>query len=103
MNNRRQTTKATPASGSRKPRSPRTPALSNPANQMTAKERLFSAVGGQERFSHLKTVYKNARPKRGRWGPCILTADEVFRRNAKEDGFSEEGIALFIENVDLDG
>jgi len=44
-------------------------------------------------------VYQQARPQRSRWGPCILTADEVFRQKAKDDGFSDEQIEMFIEHV----
>lgn len=68
---------------------------------MKTDKSLVAALGGPERFTRLKTVYENAKPKRGRWGPGILTADEVFRRSAAEDGFSEEAIALFIDYVEL--
>lgn len=65
------------------------------------KERLCAVLGGEQGLSRMKAVYKSARAKRGRWGPCILTADEVFRSKAREDGFSDEAIALFIEQSDL--
>jgi hypothetical protein len=68
---------------------------------MTEKQLLLAELGGQERLARLKAVYQNARPRRGRWGPCILTADEVFRQKAKEDGFSDEGIAMFLDHVNL--
>ena len=68
---------------------------------MKATESLLTALGGQERFARLKAVYNKAKPRRGRWGSRILTADEVFRQQAKEDGFSDEGIAMFIEYVNL--
>ncbi len=58
---------------------------------------LIAALGGKERFARLEAAYKRARPQRGRWGPGILTADEVFWQNAKDDGFSDEGIAMFVD------
>jgi hypothetical protein len=58
---------------------------------------LIAALGGRERFARLEAAYKSARPRRGRWGPGILTADEIFREKAKDDGFSDEGIAMFID------
>jgi len=67
----------------------------------TTTRQLCSELGGQARFDRLKAAYEKARPRRGRWGPCILTADEVFRQNAKEDGFSDEDIDMFIEHVGL--
>ncbi|MBN1491510.1 MAG: hypothetical protein JXA69_16480 [Phycisphaerae bacterium] len=68
---------------------------------MTRKQALIAALRGQERFARLQAVYESARPRRGRWGPGILTADEVFRHKAKDDGFSDEAIAMFIDNIDL--
>ena len=68
---------------------------------MTTTQALIAALGGQERFARLEAAYKSARSRRGRWGPGILTADEVFRQNAKDDGFSDEEIAMFIDRVDL--
>jgi len=65
------------------------------------KQRLLAVLGGEQQFSRLTMTYKKARSKRARWGPCILTADEVFRRNARENGFSDEAISLFIETLDL--
>ena len=67
----------------------------------TTTRRLCSELGGQARFDRLKAAYKSARPKRGRGGPCILTADEVFREKAREDGFSEEDVNMFIQHVGL--
>jgi hypothetical protein len=63
-------------------------------------ELLCAGLGGQARLAHLMAAYEKARPRRGRLRPGILTADEVFRETAKEDGFSEEDITLFIEHVD---
>ena len=68
---------------------------------MTARQLLFAGLGGQERFARLKALHMNARPGRGRWGPYILTADEVFRQSAKDDGFSDEAVAMFIDYVGL--
>jgi hypothetical protein len=60
---------------------------------------LVAELGGPERFARLECVYKKARPRRGRWGPGILTADEVFRQTAKAEGFTDEGITMFIDLV----
>ncbi len=68
---------------------------------MTAKQALIAALGDQERFARLEAAYKSARPRRGRWGPGILTADEVFWQNAKDDGFSDKEVAMFIDRLDL--
>lgn len=60
---------------------------------------LLTLLGGQDRFAQLEKAYNKARPRRGRWGPGILTAEEVFRQQAREDGFSDEDIANFIEHA----
>ena len=67
---------------------------------MTTTQALIAALGGQERFARLEAAYKSARPRRARWGVGILTADEVFRQTAKDDGFSEQGIVMFIDYID---
>jgi len=46
-------------------------------------------------------MYEKAKPQRGRYGPCILTADEVFRQKARDDGFTEEEVTTFIEHLVL--
>ncbi|HOQ87353.1 MAG TPA: hypothetical protein PLQ89_16690 [Phycisphaerae bacterium] len=61
----------------------------------------FAGHEGKARFSQLQMMYKKAKPQRGRWGPCILTADEVFRQKARDDGFTDEEVALFIEQMEL--
>jgi hypothetical protein len=61
----------------------------------------FAGREGKNRYSQLQTMYDKAKPQRGRWGPCILTADEVFRQKAREDGFTDEEVAVFIEQLDL--
>jgi hypothetical protein len=68
---------------------------------MSTTQFLFTSLGGRHRFYRLRAVYKKAKPHRGRWGPCILTADEVFRQRAKDDGFSDGEIAMFIDHADL--
>ncbi len=67
----------------------------------TTTQRLCTELGGAARLAQLRAAYQTARPKRSRWGPGILTADEVFRQKAKEDGFTEEDITIFIEHASL--
>lgn len=67
----------------------------------TTAQLLLSELGGPARFAKLQETYKRARPRRSRWGACILTADEVFRQTASEDGFSDASITMFIDNFDL--
>ena len=68
---------------------------------MITTQTLIEALGGRERFVRLEAVYRSARPRRGRWGIGILTADEVFRENARDDGFSDRQVAMFIDHLDL--
>ncbi len=62
---------------------------------------LLAALGGAERLARLKMLYDKARPRRSRWGPGVLTTEEVFRDNARKDGYSDEGMAMFIDQLDL--
>jgi hypothetical protein len=68
---------------------------------MSRSHLLYASLGGRHRFYQLRTAYQEARPRRSRWGPSILTADEVFRQKARDDGFSDEQIAMFVEHIDL--
>jgi hypothetical protein len=68
---------------------------------MITTEVLIAAFGGRDRLARLEAVYKKARPRRGRWGAGFLTADEVFREEAKDNGFSDEEMALYIDHVSV--
>lgn len=69
--------------------------------EMRATKRLLVSLGGVERLARLRMLYDQARPRRSRWTPGILTAEEVFRDNARKDGYSDEGIVMFIDQLDL--
>ncbi len=62
---------------------------------------MFAEMGGRHRFYRLGTVYKKARPHKSGVGLRFLTADEVFLQRARENGFSDEQINMFIDHVDL--
>lgn len=68
---------------------------------MLTRALLFAGLGGRHKFYRLRTAYKKARPQRDRTGFHILTADEVFRKRAKDSGFSDEQINMFIDCIDL--
>lgn len=62
---------------------------------------LLSALGSADRLARLKVLYDKARPRRSRGAPGILTTEEVFRENARRDGYADEEIAMFIDGLDL--
>lgn len=62
---------------------------------------LLTSVGGAERLAQLNSLYARARPRQSRWGPGFLTAEEVFRDKARKDGYCDEGVAMFIDQLDL--
>jgi hypothetical protein len=68
---------------------------------MLTRQRLFAELGGRHRFYQLRTAYKKARPHKSLLGPRFLTADEVFLQRARENGFSDEQINMFIDHVVL--
>jgi hypothetical protein len=68
---------------------------------MLTRQILLAELGGRHRFYRLRTVYKKAKPQRSRLGPRVLTADEVFLQRARENGFSDEQINMFIDHVGL--
>jgi hypothetical protein len=69
------------------------------AGIMTQRQLLLAEVGGPEGLARLTAICTKASPRRSRWGPGILTADEVFRDNARREGFSEKGITMFLDQV----
>ena len=65
------------------------------------RQTLWTDFGGRHRFYRLRTIYKEARPRKNPYSTTILTADEVFHERARENGFSDEQVDLFSEQVDL--
>ncbi len=68
---------------------------------MLTRQLLLAELGGRHKYYRLRAVYKKARPHKSGTGPCVLTADEVFLQRARENGFSDEQINMFIDHVDL--
>jgi len=65
------------------------------------RQALFERLGGRHKYYRLRTIYRKARPQRTARSPTILTADEVFLLQARENGFSDEQISSFFEHIDL--
>lgn len=62
-------------------------------NEVEMQERLIYLCGGRAKTEQLQRIWNNSYPHSG-YG--IKTKEDDFRRQAKEAGYKEEAIELFI-------